>query len=298
MAGWGRGRLTAGGKRLEYACWGPPPGDAPTLLLLHEGLGCVALWRDVPERLAAATGCGVVAYSRAGYGRSDPAELPRPLDYMTREAADVLPEVLAALAVRDVILIGHSDGATIAAEYAGRVTDDRLRGLVLIAPHFFTEPSGLSEIAAARKAYVTSELRGRMAKYHRDPDNAFFGWNDAWLAEGFKSWNVAKVIDSWQVPCLAVQGAADQYGTLAQIREIEARSPKPVETLIMDGAHHAPHVEKPDEMLPALAGFCIRQLDAPLASAAAAAVIPSPRHAMHDIAPTGVGQVPRKPGTF
>jgi len=274
MANWGRGGLQAGGKRLDYACWGPPPGAAPTLVLLHEGLGCVDLWRDVPDRLAAATGFGVVAYDRAGYGRSDLAALPRPLDYMTREAVAVLPEVLDAFGIERFGLVGHSDGATIAAEYAGRVRDDRLLGLVLIAPHFFTEEMGLVEIAAARKAYVTSELKGRMAKYHRDPDNAFFGWNDAWLADGFKAWNVAEVIDSWSVPCLAVQGAADQYGTLAQIREIEARSPSSVETMIVAQAHHAPHLEKPDAVVSAVAGFCRRHLGAPGASTAASSSIP------------------------
>ncbi len=258
MADWTRGRLEAGGKWLEYACWGPPPGAAPTLVLLHEGLGCVALWRDVPARLAAATGCGVVAYSRAGYGQSDRAELPRPLDYMTREAVTVLPQVLEALAITRFGLVGHSDGATIAAEYAGRAGDDRLRGLVLIAPHFFTESMGLAEIAAARQAYGTGNIRQRMAKYHADPDNAFRGWNDAWLADGFKAWNVAGVIDHWRVPCLAIQGSADQYGTLAQIDEIETRSPAPVETMIVEDAAHAPHLDKPEAVLAAIAGFVAR----------------------------------------
>ncbi len=262
MAPWSAGRLEADGKMLDYACWGPPPQDAPTLVLLHEGLGCVALWRDVPARLAAATGLGVVAYSRAGYGQSDPADLPRPLDYMTREAVAVLPQVLDALGVGSVVLVGHSDGATIAAIYAGRVRDDRLRALMLIAPHFFTEESGLAEIAAARDAYRTAGIRKRMAKYHRDPDNAFFGWNDAWLDDGFKAWNVAGVIDGWSVPCLAVQGAADQYGTLAQIREIERRSPEPVDVRVVDGARHAPHLEAPDTVLPVIAGFCARRLAA------------------------------------
>lgn len=259
MADWAEsGTLEAGGKRLDYACWGPPPTEAPTLVLLHEGLGCVALWRDVPEKLAAATGFGVMAYSRAGYGQSDPADLPRPLDYMTREAVEVLPQVLDGLGVGRCVLVGHSDGATISAEYAGRVSDHRVRGLVLIAPHFFTEEAGLAEIAEARRAYVTSELKGRMAKYHRDPDNAFFGWNDAWLDEGFKRWNVGEVIDYWRIPCLVVQGSADQYGTLAQVREVETRSYAPVETAIIDGAHHAPHLEAQGETLAAIAGFCAR----------------------------------------
>lgn len=256
VAAWSAGRLVADGKALDYSCWGPPPGEAPTLVLLHEGLGCVALWRDVPERLAEATGLGVVAYSRAGYGQSDPADLPRPLDYMTREAVEVLPEVLDALGVEAFLLVGHSDGGTIAAEYAGRISDPRLKALVLIAPHFFTEGMGLAEIALAREAYETSDMATRMRKYHANPDNAFRGWNEAWLDPGFRDWDVTEVIDAWRVPCLAVQGAGDQYGTLAQIREIERRSPEPVETLIVEGARHAPHLEQPETVLPAIARFC------------------------------------------
>ena len=252
------GFLEIAGKRLEYACWGPPPDAAPTIVLLHEGLGCTALWRDVPAKLSASTGFGVMAFSRAGYGQSDLADLPRPLDYMTREAVEVLPQVLDAIGFRRGILMGHSDGATIAAEYAGRVPDHRVRALILIAPHFFTEEMGLAEIAHARKAYVTSELRGKMAKYHRDPDNCFYGWNDAWLAEGFRDWHVGEVIDYWRIPCLAIQGSADQYGTLAQIAEIETRSYAPVETAIIEGAHHAPHLERPEETRAAIAEFCAR----------------------------------------
>lgn len=257
MAPWAEtGVLTAGGKRLEYACHGPAPAEAPTIVMLHEGLGCTALWRDVPARIAAATGYGVLVYSRAGYGRSDPADLPRPLDYMTREAVDVLPEVLDAVGVRKAVLLGHSDGATIAAEYAGRVEDFRVRGLILIAPHFFTEEMGLAEIAKAKVAYETTDLPVKMARYHRDPDNAFRGWNDSWLAPGFRAWNVADVIDYWRVPCLAIQGRDDQYGTLAQIDEIENRTYSPVDTVIVDGARHAPHLEAPGEVLAAITDFC------------------------------------------
>ncbi|WP_298495691.1 alpha/beta hydrolase [uncultured Maritimibacter sp.] len=255
---WTQGTLTAGGKNLEYRCWGRPPSEAPTIVMLHEGLGATALWRDFPERIANATGFGVMAYSRAGYGQSDLADLPRPLDYMTREAVDVLPEVLEALGNDRVVLLGHSDGATIAAEYAGRVSDMRMRALILIAPHFFTEPSGLAEIEKAREAFETTDMRDRMAKYHRDPENTFRGWNDAWLAPGFKAWNVAEVIDYWRIPCLAIQGRDDQYGTLAQIEEIEGRTYSPVDTAIIEGARHAPHLEKPVETLDAVTDFCRR----------------------------------------
>ena len=170
------GTLDAPGGALEYACLGPQPDEAPTLVLLHEGLGCTRLWRDVPEALARATGFGACVFSRAGYGHSDPVALPRPLDYMNREAIEVLPAVLEAFGVRRAVLVGHSDGATIAAVHVGRVVDPRVIGAVLMAPHFFTEAAGLVEIAKAREAFETGDLRIRLAKYHRDPDVAFRGW--------------------------------------------------------------------------------------------------------------------------
>lgn len=253
MSGW----LTAGGKRLEWAHWGPAPAEAPTIVLLHEGLGCLGLWRDFPARLAAATGFGVTAFSRAGYGQSDPADLPRPVDYMTREATQVLPKVLDAIGFRRGILMGHSDGATIALEYAGRVSDHRVRGLVVMAPHTFTEPMGLAEIARARDAFAQG-LREKMAKWHRDPAHTFAGWNDAWLNPAFAAWNVAEVIDYLRIPVLAIQGRADQYGTLAQIAEIETRSYAPVDTLILDSCRHAPHQDQPEAVLAAVAEFCAR----------------------------------------
>lgn len=250
--------LVVNGVRLEYACHGPRPDDAPTIVLLHEGLGCVALWRDFPARLAERTGLGVFVYSRQGYGKSDPVRLPRPLDFMTREAQDVLPHVLDAAGLRRVILFGHSDGATIAAIHAGSVSDARVRGLVLMAPHFFTEPSGLAEIEKARVAYNTTDLRDRLAKYHDDPDGAFKGWNRCWLDPDFRSWNVAEVIDYFRVPVLAIQGRQDQYGTLAQIEEIETRAYSPVETAILDDCRHAPHLEQPEATLAAVADFTAR----------------------------------------
>lgn len=251
--------LTAGGKRIEARCFGPQPGgDLPTIVMLHEGLGSAALWRDVPAQVSKATGLGVIAYSRQGYGFSDPAALPFPLDYMTREAVDVLPDVLDQIGANRVILLGHSDGATIAAEYAGRVEDFRVRGLILIAPHFFTEEMGLAEIAAAAKAFETTDLSERMAKYHADPVATFRGWNEAWLAPGFRDWHVGEVIDYWRIPCLAIQGEDDQYGTLAQIEEIENRAYSPVDTAILPGARHAPHLEAPEATLRAITGFCAR----------------------------------------
>lgn len=257
MAWTDRGRLTADGKALEYACFGPAPEAAPTIVLLHEGLGCLALWRDFPQRVSKATGFGVMAFSRAGYGQSDPAALPRPLDYMTHEAVTVLPQVLDAVGFRRGVLMGHSDGATIAAIYGGTVSDQRVRGLILMAPHFFTEDSGLAEIAKARDAYKAG-LRERMAKYHRDPDNAFRGWNDAWLDPAFRDWNVADVIDYLRIPVLAIQGRDDQYGTLAQIEEVERRSYAPVELVALSDCRHAPHHDQREALLQEVSGFCTR----------------------------------------
>lgn len=250
--------LTIAGKALEYVCHGPPPDEAPTIIMLHEGLGCLALWRDFPEQVARATGFGVFVYSRAGYGHSDLAALPRPLDYMTREAMDVLPGLLDAIGFRRGVLLGHSDGATIAAIYAGSHEDHRVRGLVLMAPHFFTEPMGLAEIAATRKVYETGDLRQRLGKYHRDPDNTFRGWNDSWLAPGFRAWNVADVIDYWRIPCLVIQGAEDQYGTLAQVREIEVRTYSPVDVEILADCRHSPHIDQPVKTLAAITEFTTR----------------------------------------
>lgn len=198
------------------------------------------------------------AYSRQGYGGSDAVSVPRPLDYMTREAEDVLGKVLDAAGVKRCVLLGHSDGATIAAIYAGSVSDMRVRGLILIAPHFFTEPEGLDAIRAAGTAFDSGPLRAGLAKYHSDVEGAFRGWYEAWTDPGFVAWNVADAIDHWRIPVLAVQGRDDPYGTLAQIAEIEERIYAPVETVILEGCGHAPHVEQPGVVLDAVGTFCQR----------------------------------------
>ena len=256
MARWAaHGYLTAGGHSLEYACFGPAPDEAPSILLLHEGLGCVALWRDFPQALSQATGWGVAAFSRAGYGQSESCALPRPLDYQSREAVEVLPGVLDALQLRRTVLLGHSDGATMAAVHAGEVQDPRVVGIVLMAPHFFTEPVGLAEIRAARVAYETGDLRDRLFRYHADVDTAFRGWNDAWLDPGFEAWNVEEVLDTIHVPVLAIQGRQDQYGTLAQIDVVQRRVPGPVTRLVIENCRHAPHLDAPEQVLSAVAKF-------------------------------------------
>lgn len=252
------GFLDIDGARLEFMAHGPAPQDAPTLVLLHEGLGCVAMWRDFPQKLAAATGLGVFAYSRLGYGRSTPVALPRPLDYMTREAVETLPRVLDAIGVRRAVLVGHSDGASIAAIFAGAFDDSRLAAIALIAPHFFAEAHGLKAIRAAERAFAETDLKPRLAKYHADVEGAFHGWSRAWLDPGFERWSLVEYIERWRVPALAVQGEDDAYGTLRQIEAIEARARVEVETLILPGCGHAPQFERAKETLAALAGFCRR----------------------------------------
>ena len=250
------GRVVADGKRLDAVAYGPSPDQAQTIVMLHEGLGCIALWRDFPAKLAAATGRGVFAYSRAGYGGSDPVDLPRPLDYMSREARFSLPAVFEAIGLRRGILLGHSDGASIAAIYAGEHADERVRGLILMAPHVFTEDMGLAAIAAARRAYETGDLRARLAKYHAHVDSAFWGWNGAWLDPGFRAWNIEEAVGRWRNPALLIQGVDDQYGTLRQIRAIEARSPAPVTSLILEACRHAPQIDQPQATLDAIVKFC------------------------------------------
>ncbi len=218
------GAVVADGKRLEAVAFGPPPETAPTLVMLHEGLGCVALWRDFPEKIAEATGLGVFVYSRAGYGRSDPVDLPRPLDYLTREARSSLPQVLDSIGLRRGVFVGHSDGASISAIYAGDRADESVSGLVLMAPHVFTEPAGLAEIVKTRRAYETTDLRARLARYHDHVDAAFLGWSGAWLDPAFEPWNIEGFVERWRILALVIQGADDHYGTLAQVRAIAARA--------------------------------------------------------------------------
>src|SRR3982074_2687117 len=175
------GFLNIGAADLEYRSIGPAPDAAPTIVMLHEGLGSAGLWGDFPDRLAAATGAGVLVYSRAGYGASTTAERPRPLDYMHIEALDALPKLLDQIGFRRGLLLGHSDGASIAAIYAGGVQDHRVRGVAMIAPHFIVEDMGLVSIAEARTAYETGGLREKLARWHGDVDNTFYGWSDARL---------------------------------------------------------------------------------------------------------------------
>jgi pimeloyl-ACP methyl ester carboxylesterase len=255
-----KGFLDIGAQRLEYRMIGPRPQDAPTLVLLHEGLGCVGLWDDFPDRLAAATGAGVFVYSRAGYGQSSPVALPRPLNYMDDEAKRVLPAAMDMIGFQRGLLIGHSDGASISALYAGSVQDHRVRGLVLIAPHFFVEDVSIKSIAEARDAYASTDLKAKLGKWHADPDNTFRGWNDAWLDPGFRSWNIVEELSYIRVPMLIVQGEQDQYGTMRQIEVAEEECYCPVEVAIIPGARHTPQRDARDATLATISDFTNRLL--------------------------------------
>src|SRR5271156_5039426 len=203
--------------RLEYRMIGPRPDAAPTIVMLHEGLGSVGLWNSFPDAIAKATGAGVFVYSRAGYGKSPAGKLPRTTSFLNEEACEVLPRVLDAIGFQRGILLGHSDGASIAAIYAGSVQDHRVRGLVLIAPHFFTEEMGLAEIGRAAKSFAAGGLREKLKRWHDDVDCAFRSWSEPWLDPQFRKWDITEALGYIRVPMLIVQGDKDQYGTLKQV---------------------------------------------------------------------------------
>ncbi|HEX6040475.1 alpha/beta hydrolase [Longimicrobium sp.] len=247
--------LEIDGTRLECRWIGPGPEEAPTIVFLHEGLGAVSTWRDFPDALAAATGCGALVYSRAGYGRSDPVALPRPVRFMHDEA-EVLAKVVERAGLRDVILLGHSDGASIALIAAGRRAIPDLRAIVLEAPHVFAEPCGLESIARIAETYQTTNLRAKLERHHgANVDVAFRGWNGVWLDPEFRAWNIEAFLPGIAVPALVVQGENDEYGSWAHVESIERRSGGPVRTLAVPDCGHAPHAEQRDLVLGAMADF-------------------------------------------
>jgi len=246
--------------RLEYRMIGPRPDAGPTIVMLHEGLGSVGLWGQFPNKIAAATGAGVFAYSRAGYGNSTGGRLPRTTAFMDEEAREVLPRVLDAIGFRRGFLLGHSDGASIATIYAGSVQDHRVRGVVLIAPHFFTEKMGLTEIRPARKSFDSGALRERLKPYHADVDTAFRSWNEPWLHPDFQKWDITEALGYIRVPVLIVQGENDQYGTLRQIEMARQECFCPVEAVVLPGIRHIPYREAPELTVNAVAEFINRLL--------------------------------------
>lgn len=246
--------------RLESRWIGPKPDAAPTLVLLHEGLGSVALWGDFPDKLAAASGYGVFLYSRIGYGQSSPAALPRPLDFMHTEAREVLPRVLDAVGFQRGLLVGHSDGGSVAAIHGASVEDHRVKGLVLIAPHFIVEPITSKAIAEMRQAYETTDLRSRLARFHKDVDATVIGWSDVWLKDEFWKWDLTGLLAYIRAPVLAIQGTDDQYGTMKQIELLTENCYCPVETLALSGVKHSPHREMPDVLIKAIGEFAKKLL--------------------------------------
>ena len=252
--------LSAGGHRLEYRQLhpqqfsGPATELPPTLVFLHEGLGSVALWKTFPADVVAATGCPALVYSRHGYGKSDTRKAPRAVDYMHREALEVLPEVLDQLHIANPILIGHSDGASIALIYAGS-GKHCVRGLVAMAPHVFVEDMTVASIAEAKTAFRDTDLAVKLGRYHDDVDSTFRGWNDIWLHPDFRLWNIEACLAPITVPVLLIQGENDQYGSIAQIKAIERQVSGPVKTVMLPDCAHAPHLAQKEATVAAVAGF-------------------------------------------
>jgi pimeloyl-ACP methyl ester carboxylesterase len=249
--------LTIDGVRLECRWIGNPTPGKPTLVFLHEGLGCVTLWRDYPDLLARQTGISALIYSRAGYGKSDPVALPRPIEFMRDEAA-VLARILADYKLSSSILVGQSDGASIALLCAARSDVGGIQALVLEAPHVFTEPSGLESIARIAKAYHASNLRQRLARHHgANTDIAFWGWNDVWLHPDFEDWNIEADLPGITAPMLIIQGQKDEYGTWRQVEAIARQSGGPVQVKAIPDCGHAPHHEHREVTLASMTRFIL-----------------------------------------
>jgi pimeloyl-ACP methyl ester carboxylesterase len=246
-------RLTIGPHELEIRVFVPTPQIArgPTIVLLHEGLGCVSLWRDFPQTLANATGAQVVAYSRYGYGQSTP--LPagvrnvRAADYMHVEAIDVLPRVLTALNLSRPLLVGHSDGGTIALIFAAYFPD-ALAGACVMAPHCFVEDISVASIAQARATFESTDLATRLAKHHRDPVATFYGWNDVWLSDAFRTMNIEALLPRITCPMVAIQGEGDEYGTMRQI-DVIAQNVPTAQVMKLPACGHAPWKDQPEAVL-------------------------------------------------
>ena len=245
--------------RVEHQWIDSAKSAAPLIVFLHEGLGSLTMWRDFPQRLCKAAGCRGLVYSRPGYGRSTPraANEAWGLDFMHRQAHEVLPALLGALGIDTQAhppwLFGHSDGGSITLLYAARFPQ-RLAGAIVLAPHIVVEDLSVASIQKARTAYLQTDLRQRLAKYHEDPDSAFWGWNDIWLHPPFREWSIEAELDSIRCPLLAVQGLDDEYGTLEQIRGIARRVPQ-TQTLELPRCGHSPHRDQPELLIDAATKF-------------------------------------------
>lgn len=229
---------------------------APTLVFLHQGLGSVSAWRDIPDRLAALTGCAAFLYSRRGYGWSEPLHKAREIDYMQEEAERVLPRVLSFFGLSDIVLVGHSDGATIALSYLG--LGHRARAAIAIAPHVHDERVTYEAIAAQRAAWWTTSLRTKLQRYHKDADAMFLSWTDIWLMPSFRNWSITQMLLQVRDPVLALQGWQDEVGTMIHIDTVAQLSPGPVERVKLEDCGHDPFRDLPQETLLVCADFLNR----------------------------------------
>jgi len=248
--------ISVRGHSLEYRRIGAADPGKPTLVFLHEGLGSIGQWRDFPARIARATGLPALVYARYGYGQSEVLQQPFGVDFMHTEALESLPELLAKLGIAQPVLIGHSDGASIALIYAG--AGHRVQALVAMAPHVFVEDISIEGIVAAKQSFETTDLRHRLARYHRDPLKTFYGWNDVWLAPEFRNWNIERFLPGIGCPLLAIQGCGDEYGTMAQVDVIARQAGGPVEVLTLEHCGHSPQKDQPDIVAKAIVEFVRR----------------------------------------
>jgi pimeloyl-ACP methyl ester carboxylesterase len=256
-----KGWIELSDQRLEMRAVGPPPDAAPTLVMLHEGLNCADLWGELPVLLARATGCGVITYSRAGLGHSSPKPLPWPATFMHDEALDVLPRVLDAIGFRRGLLVGASDGASIAAIYAGSIADERVRGISLTAPHFIVEEATAAGARAAKVAYEQGGLKQRLARWHAHVDIAFHGWNDTFTDPEIKrTWSIVELLAGITVPVQVLQGENDEYGTPEQLAIARRECRVPVEAMLLPGLGHSIHREAPELTCDLIAAFVRRVL--------------------------------------
>ncbi|MGD9538295.1 MAG: alpha/beta fold hydrolase [Alphaproteobacteria bacterium] len=254
--------LRAGGKRLRAVVIGQGPKQGRHLVFLHEGLGCIALWRSFPASIARATGCNALVYERQGHGGADPIEPPRPLDYLEREAETVLPEVLDHFGIERAILIGHSDGGTIALLFAARYPE-RAEGVVAIAAHAYVEDAALEGIRRTKAAYEKdNRLHERLARYHgENTDGLFHAWADTWLSDGFRTWNIEARLADAKAPALLIQGTADEYASPEQLHRIAAALGGPAESLLLKGSGHEPQRDAEPAVTEAIARF-VKQVQA------------------------------------
>jgi pimeloyl-ACP methyl ester carboxylesterase len=246
-------QLSFDGRRIEYRFVEPAVDSGVDLVMLHEGLGSISMWREFPEQLAQATGCRTLVYSRHGYGHSSRLDAPRRVDYMHEEARVWLPAILKQLGVRRPVLFGHSDGASIALIQAASL-ESEVTGIIALAPHVKVEDLSVRSIAAAKTAYLETDLRTRLSRHHADVDSTFWGWNRIWLDPAFRSWNIEGLLPSIRCPILAIQGEGDEYGTMEQIATIGRAAPNS-RLLALPVCRHSPHRDQPQAVLAAAQEF-------------------------------------------